>query len=193
MIMLTKVINSSAQTASMSLQYGTKNTELNQVLSFENINTETLIFKAPNLKGTYYQVFVKEYLNGKFIKKDTLFDGSELDLFINETDSLRFNFYSKTANNTLKLQLQEARFQSKKLLYNLNITQHEYVLKDFLTKKTVDVPIGEPFYIFAIITPTIHKDGSGSYCQVAYSKTNPENFGTEYNIQHYFLIEMVFK
>lgn len=184
----------SAQTAVMSAKNGTANYELNQVLSFENINIESLIFRGDDLKGKYYQVFVKEYKAGKLIKTETLFDGGELDIFKIPNDSTSFGFFSKPDGDKLKIQIKSLHFSSRMLTYKINANSSTYVLKDFLgAEPQMNVPIGKPFYALAIITPTIHKDGSSSYCEVAQSNVDPESFWTKFNVTHYFLIEIVFK
>ena len=43
------------------------------------------------------------------------------------------------------------------------------------------------------ITPTIHEDGSSSYCEVAQSDIAPEKLGAHFKIPHYFLITIAFK
>lgn len=183
-----------AQKAKLTLKFDTENKEVNQLLNFQNIFIETLTFKDSSLDGKFYQLFIKEFRNGKWVRTDTLFDGTETDYFKIKGDSLTFKFFTQTDNNELKIQLMSTKFRSKKSKYKTFPKNKEYVLKDFLgSKKELEVPIDKPFYIFAVITPTIHKDGSGSYCEVAQSGLDPETFGTKFQIPHYFLIQMKFK
>ncbi len=183
-----------SQTVKMEVKYGTSDERFNQLMSFQNIFLETVKFNGANLNGKYYQVFVKEFKNGKWVQTDTLFDGSEIDFFKITGDSASFQFFAQIDNNELKLQLMTPPFNSKKLIYKTFPTNRDYALKDFLgDKKNAILPIGKSFYTFAIITPTIHKDGRGSYCEVAQSGKNPEELGTIYKIPHYFLVEIVLK
>lgn len=55
------------------------------------------------------------------------------------------------------------------------------------------MPINEEFPILAVITSTMRKDGSSSYCEVAQSEIAPEKLGEKFNIPHYFIISMKFK
>jgi hypothetical protein len=65
-------------------------------------------------------------------------------------------------------------------------------MKDFQgSKKETEIPLENEFYLTSIISPTVHKDGSASYCEVVLTK-NPENIGEEFKIPHYFLIRMKF-
>ena len=176
------------------MKFGTDNRELTQILYFQDVAIETLTFTGAEIIGKYFQLFSKEYKNGKLVKTDTLFDGGETDYFKIKSDTTSFKFMSQTSDNKLKIQIKETKFASKKSIFKTYPTNREYVLKDFLgIEKEIEVPIGKPFYIFAIITPTINKDGSGSYCKVAQSDIPPETFGTKFKISHYFLIQMIFK
>ena len=67
-------------------------------------------------------------------------------------------------------------------------------MKDFFgSKLTIELPMTEEIPLFAIITPTLHKDGSASYCEVVQSDIKPEELGKHFNIPHYFLVTMKIK
>lgn len=69
-----------------------------------------------------------------------------------------------------------------------------YALKDFFGRKTeLNLDISKKNAIFAIITPTIHKDGSGSFYEVAQSDIEAKKFGEHFHIPHYFIINIEFK
>ncbi|PKP15193.1 MAG: hypothetical protein CVU07_11030, partial [Bacteroidetes bacterium HGW-Bacteroidetes-23] len=70
----------------------------------------------------------------------------------------------------------------------------KYALKDFFgSNEEMNIELNKKTAVFAIITPTIHKDGSGSYCEVAQSSIKPEKLGEHFKIPHYFLITITFK
>ncbi|MBC7891714.1 MAG: hypothetical protein H7Y12_05825 [Sphingobacteriaceae bacterium] len=182
-----------AQSVDMYLKYGLGSQLQDQLAEFENVKVQTLTFVGPSLRGTYYQVLVKEFKNGVLAKTETLFDGGEIDFFKINSDTVNFRLFVK-ADEKVKLQLLEPRFSSKKLLFDVSDTKLNFALKDFMgNKPRMEVKTGQKFYVFALITPTIHSDGSGSYCEVAQSGVDPEELGKKYNIPHYFLIEIVFK
>lgn len=184
------------QTAKMELKYGTTDESVYRLMSFQNIYLETVKFKGTAVNEKYYQVFVKEFKESKLIRTDTLFDGTEADIFKIDGDSVSFQLFAQTDNNEVRIQIMAPRFSSKKLKYKTYPKNGDFVLKDFLgIKHDLDVPVGQPFYTFAIITPTKVNEGIkvASYCDVAQSNSNPENFGTKFNIPHYFLIQMVIK
>ena len=69
-----------------------------------------------------------------------------------------------------------------------------YALKDFFgEKKELTINPNKKNAVFAILTPTIHPDGSGSYCEVAQSDIAPEKLGEHFKIPHYFLVTINFK
>lgn len=187
-------LNYSQKTVKMSTEYGAKNRELQEILSFENIGLETLTFESNEIKGKYYEINIKEYKNGKLIKTKSLFEGSGSEYFKIDSTFTSFKFFTKMENNKLKTYLKGDRFGSRQEFFDLEKGNGDYVLKNFQgLKKFLNVPLNEEFSILAIITATKHKDGSGSYCEVAQSEIAPEKFGEKFNIQHYFIISMKFK
>ena len=187
-------LNYSQKTVKMTTEYGAKNRELQEVLSFENIGLETLNFESNEIKGKYYEINIKEFKNGKLIKTKSLFEGNDSEYFIIDSTFTSFKFFTKMENNKLKTFLKGNRFGSRQEFFDLEDGNGKYVLKDFQgSKKFLNVPLNEEFPILAIITATKHKDGSGSYCEVAQSEIAPEKFGEKFNIPHYFIISMKFK
>jgi hypothetical protein len=186
-------INYSQKTVKMTSEYGAKNRELEEVLSFENIGLETLKFESNEIKGKYYEINIKEFKNGKIVNTKNLFKGNDSEYFIIDSTFTSFKFFTKMENNKLKTYLKGNRFGSRQEYFDLELANGKYVLKDFQgTKKFLYVPLDKEFPILAIITATKHKDGSGSYCEVAQSEIAPEKFGEKFNIPHYFIVYMKF-
>lgn len=187
-------LNYSQKTVKMTTEYGAKNKELQEILSFENIGLETLNFESIEIKGKYYEINIKEFKNGKLVKTKVLFEGNDSEYFIIDSTFTSFKFFTKMENNKLKTFLKGNRFGSRQEFFDLEDGNGKYVLKDFQgSKKFLNVPLNEEFPILAIITATKHKDGSGSYCEVAQSEIAPEKFGEKFSIPHYFIISMKFK
>ncbi|MFD2832874.1 hypothetical protein [Gramella sp. AN32] len=176
----------------MKLESGIENAALQSILMFENITFETLKFEG-QLKKRQYQVAIKEYKNGELIGEEILFDGTESEYFRIKTDSLTLQMITKTDHENLYIQLTGNGFSSRKLHYKIFPEKGNYVVKDFLGAidfKTV--PSENSFPIYGIITPTLYKDGSSSYCAVAQSGVPPEKLVEKFDIPHYFLIQMRF-
>jgi hypothetical protein len=191
-LIISTQINYGQKTVKMITEYAAKSNELQVVLNFENIDIENLTFESNEIKGKYYNIYIREYKNGKLTKTKRLFNGSKY--FIIDSTFTSFKFYTKTENNKLKTFIKGNRFGSRKEFFDLKEGNGIYVLKDFQgSKKSLNVPINDEFPILAIITATKHKDGSGSYCEVAQSDVTPEKFGEVFNIPHYFIISMEFK
>lgn len=182
------------KTVKMNCEFGTKNRELLDILYFEDIDIETLSFESEDIKNKYYEINLKEFYNGKLINTKQLFEGSESEYFKIDSTFTSFKFFAKMENLTLKTYIQGRGFGSRKETFKLKEGYGEYVLKDFQgSKKQLNVPLNEEFPILAIITATIHEDGSGSYCEVAQSNVPPEDYGEKFKIPHYFIITMKFK
>lgn len=94
----------------------------------------------------------------------------------------------------MKVYIRGKNFGSKKSYFGLVSDSEKYVIKDFFgNKEEVNLDSQKRNTIFAVITPTIHADGSGSYCEVVQSGIKPEKLGEHFKIPHYFLITITFK
>jgi hypothetical protein len=184
----------SQNTVKMTNNFGSQNQEIQDLIDFENIYIEQLNFESESLKGKYYQVNLEEFKNGKLIKTSTLFDGSETEYFKIDSNNESLKFFFKLSDGKLKTYIRGKKFGSKKSYFKLNSDSDKYALKDFFgSKQELEIDLQKKNAVFAIITPTIHKDGSTSYCEVAQSKIEPGKFGEHFKIPHYFLITITFK
>ncbi|MDM1299252.1 hypothetical protein HXZ94_12205 [Empedobacter falsenii] len=184
----------SQNTIKMTYKYGSDNGEIQDIIDFENIYIETLNFEGDLLNGKNYQINLEEYKNGKLTTKKLLFDSSESDYFKINSNSLSLKFFFKMSDGKLKTYIRSNLFGTKKSYFNLMNDPDKYALKDFFgEKKEVTINPNKKNAVFAILTPTIHPDGSGSYCEVAQSDIAPENLGEHFKIPHYFLVTINFK
>ncbi|VXC18819.1 conserved hypothetical protein [Flavobacterium sp. 9R] len=184
----------SQKSITMTNSYGSENQEIQNLMDFEKIYTERLNFASEELKGKHYEVSLEEFKNGKLIRTSSLFDSSDSDYFKIESNSESLSFFFKLSDGKLKTYIRGKKFGSKKYYFKLYSDSDEYALKDFFGgKKEVTIDFQKKNAVFGIITPTIHKDGSGSYCEVAQSDIAPEKLGEHFNIPHYFIVSIKFK
>lgn len=178
----------------MTNNYGSQNTEIQDLIDFENIYVEQLNFSSLNLIGKSYEINIEEYNNGVLLSTIKLFDGSETDYFKINTKEEILKFFFRVSDGKLKTYIRGKKFGSKKSYFNLMSDSDQYVLKDFFgNKEVLNLDINSKNTLFAIITPTIHNDGSSSYCEVVQSDIKPEKLGEHFKIPHYFLITIKFK
>lgn len=182
------------ETVTTTVEYGVENQELKELFDFQNITVEKFDFESPEINGKYYQVFIKEFKNGKLIDSKILFDGKEVDYFKINSPLFSFKIFTQISNNTLQVQLRNRKYGSAKKDFELTENSSEYVTKDFFGAKiAIENPLDKEFPLLAIITPTKNSDGSGSYCQVVQSDIAPEKLGEHFKIPHYFLVTMKFE
>ena len=187
-----------AQNIKVTSNYGSENKDFQDLISFENIFFNKLNFQSENLKGKSYKIVLDEFRNGKIVKTSVLFDGSESDIFKIDNDKLSLKFAFKLSDRKLKTFVigntaSGQGFYSKKFYSKLYNDEDDYALKNFFgSREEISLDINKKNAIFAIITPTIHKDGYGSYCDVAQSDIAPEKLGEKFNIPHYFLVTIKF-
>lgn len=182
------------ETIKMTSSYGSDSPEIQDLIDFENIFIQKLNFQGDKLKGNSYTINLEEFKKGKLTKTSTLFDGTETDYFKIDTDNESLKFFFKLSESKLKTYIRGKKFGSKKSYFKLNTDADKYALKDFFgNHEEMNIELNKKTAVFAIITPTIHKDGSGSYCEVAQSNINPEKLGEHFKIPHYFLITITFQ
>lgn len=187
-----------AQNIKVTSNYGSQNQDIQDLITFENIFFDKLTFQSENLKGKSYEIDLEEFRNGKSVKTSILFDGAEADIFKIGNDKLSLKFAFKLSDGKLKTfvignTVSGQGFYSKKHYSKLFNDEDDYALKNFFgSTEEISLDINKKNAIFAIITPTIHKDGSGSYCEVAQSDIAPEKLGEKFNIPHYFLVTIKF-
>ncbi|SOD18770.1 hypothetical protein [Pedobacter xixiisoli] len=178
----------------MTSNYGSENSEIQDLLDFENIYMERLNFKSEKLKGKFYVIGIEEFKSGKLVNTAVLFNGTETDYFKIGTDEESLKFFFKLSNGQLKTYIRGKKFGSKKSYFKLTGDADKYALKDFFgSKQELSLVLDQKNAVFALITPTIHADGSGSYCEVAQSDIMPEKLGEHFKIPHYFLVTITFK
>jgi len=196
LVLLLIISNSvfSQKTIKMTCNYGSKNKDIQELIDFEGIFIEQLNFEGENLNGKTYIIKIIEFKEGKKINSSTLFDGTESDYFKINSDSVSLKFFFKLNDGELKVQIRGNNFLSKKTYFKLYDDADKYALKDFFFNKSeLNIDLSKTNAVLAIITPSIHKDGTGSYCEVVQSDVAPEELGTQFNIPHYFIVTIEFK
>ena len=175
----------------LSISSKINQTDIQQLMDFEGLNLTHFSFESEKLMNTFYRIKVKEFKDGNLVNNQQLFDGGETDYFKVDTTLATFNIITKIGDDGLKIGLRTDRFASKVLHFNLSENSARYALKDFTTQSnSLYFDSEESMYLLAIITPKMNPDGSGSYCAVAQSGINPEMLGKEFDIPHYFLVEI---
>lgn len=177
----------------MQVQYGSENPEVMGIMNFEEIKLFKMQFTGEDLKGKHFEIGVKEIVNGKITKSEVAYTSSEAEQFRIEENKLTFFFFAKqTLANTARFDFQFS-YGRKPLEYKIAATDKEFTAKTFLgEQKEVSIPLNTATYILAFLMPTIHKDGSTSYCEVVQSEIKPEDLGTKFNIPRYYLFDIKF-
>jgi hypothetical protein len=182
------------QDVKVTASSGSENEEIRDIINFQNIFIEKFNFSSDSLAGKWFEVNIQEYKDGNLVSKTNLFDGSESDYFKIDSSETSIKIFADINNSKLTTSIYGKRFHSKKMNFEVTENSNNYVLKNFFGNKTeIQVSLHEEFAILAIITPTLRKDGSGSYCEVVQSDIKPEDLGKHFKIPHYFLITMKFK
>jgi len=167
-----------------------KNNELQDLLSFENIDYYNVTFSGKSLIGKNYLLISKEIWNGIITKTDTIVNSSKNERITKITkDSFSFKVISKkTFDNFLKIHFRFPQFGMTKRYRAID--SDDYSLRDFGTG--LEIKNGQNFYALAYILP-YEKDGWKMWCAVESSGKDIENWGKEFGIEHYLIFEMKFE
>ncbi|TRZ45703.1 hypothetical protein [Robertkochia solimangrovi] len=166
--------------------------ELRTYFEFEDINYNTLFFTGDGIKNKQYRVVLKEFRSGVPQAPRMLFDGSESEYFRVSTDTLAFKLLSKISDDELKLWIRGEGFGSKKTVVSIDNTKGDLAFQSYTNADKVLSSDSDSICLFSFITPKRNEDGSGSWCDVTGSGVDPEKIFQEFDIPHYFLIEILF-
>ena len=144
------------KTVTTTVQYGVENQELMEIYQFQNISVEKFNFQGDEIKNKSYQVFIKEFKDGKLVDTKTLFDGTETDYFKIKYSQLKFKIFSELSRENLKIQLRTETYGSGIKNFKLYNKSEDYIMRDFFNEKiAIEYPLNEEFAILAII-PCYH-------------------------------------
>jgi hypothetical protein len=173
----------------MQSRSGSKNSELANILQFQNIDYYDVRFIGQKLKGKYFSVYCKEIWNGEVRKIDTLLNSKKEERVGQiKRDTLSLTLLGSRVNDKLKLFF-------KFPMIGMPRKYDAIVSDDYnLIAIGVDMKIkfNENFPAFAFILPYIHGEWK-DYCEVAKNGANVEGWGKKYNIKHYLIFEMKFE
>jgi hypothetical protein len=171
----------------MSLSFPDLDTH--RLLDFQDIDYYKVNITGNDLKGKQYYVVSKEFIKGKLTVTDTLFDTTKSPYVKPvQHDTLSFFIISQESKEKdIKIQFGFDGFNSIKKFKNQSSL--DYKLMDVAHQFPIE--IGKPFYAFAYILPYVQGDIQ-YYCAPAKSGKDIETWGEEFDIEHYYLLEMCF-
>ncbi|QGY46623.1 hypothetical protein GM418_24070 [Maribellus comscasis] len=174
----------------MTTEYCSENPELQDILTFENIDYFKVKVTGKELKGKFFSLVVKELWDGQVSKTDTLINTAKKGgLFPIQSDTLAFKVTAKKMNSDkLKVFFRFPQFGNVRLFEATD--SYDYSLRDIGTK--MDIKIGQEFPAFAYILP-YEKDGWKMWCAVDSSGKDVYSWGKEFGIEHYLIFEMKFE
>ena len=91
-----------SQNIKVTYAYGSKDKEIQELMDFENIYSEQLIFEGAPLEGKHYEINIQEFTHGEKTNTKLLFDSSEMEFFRNNSKELSLKFFFKISEGKLK-------------------------------------------------------------------------------------------
>ena len=179
----------------MISQFSSDNTDLRDILDFENIDFYKIKFTGSELKSKSYQLSVKEIWDGKILSDSIIINSKYAPFrqFQTVNDSiLNIKIISKkSADNKLKMIFKFERFFVEKEFQTLN--SDDYSLRNIVQESKMEIEYNKKFYFLAYILPYERSDASKSWCDVGTNGMDIENWGRKYGIKHYLIFEMIFE
>ena len=149
----------------METEYSSDNTEIRDILSFQDLEYMKLKFTGKVLKGKSYHLTVKEIWDGKIVSDTTVLDSKNLGIkqFLTLKDSvLSMKVMSKPTNdNQLKMTFKFPRFSVTKK-YDA-IKTDDYSRRNLAHESNLEIGYNKKFYLLAYILPYEREDGSKSW------------------------------
>lgn len=177
----------------ITLQDVVTDSQLQTYFEFEDISFNKLIFTGNLLKEKQYIIRLKEYKKGKLTHNHTLFSGEGTEYFRIKTDTLQFKLLSKITKDELTVWIRGNGFSTKRTIVSIDNANNDLAFQSYIDSYKPFITANTKAYLFSFITPKRNKDGSGSWCDVTGSDVNPEELYKEFEIPHYFLVEIEFK
>ena len=180
-----------ASRINLSVKYGSAHADVQDILSFENIDLFKLAFKGEPLINSDFILVAKEIWNGKITKVDTLFSSAE-DYQENTitSDSLYLKVIGKKRiGKELKMLIKFPWFSLDRK-FNA-VDSEDYSLRILKRDKNTPIQLNSPFNLLAYMLPYEEK-GWKKYCAVEDSGVDVENWGKRFGIEHYLVFQMEF-
>lgn len=182
--------NATGQDVKMVSHFGTESQELQDLLYFEKTDLYNVKFIGTNLAKKDYVLICKEMWDGALKRTDTILNSAEFtETPKHQSDTLSFKVFAKrTGDPKLRLWFRFPGFGIERAYDAIN--SDDYSLRDVGTSQSIEY--GKDFYAFAYILP-YEKDGLKFWCAVDNSGKDVQNWGKEFGIKHYLIIEMKFE
>ncbi|WDF67534.1 hypothetical protein PQ465_14640 [Sphingobacterium oryzagri] len=180
------------QALKLNTSYGSKNTELRDIMQFEGLEYFHLTFSGKDLANKSYCLYVKEIWAGKVTTDTIVFDSRHFDESMHTVNDsiLLMRVIGKATDGQLKMMFRIGN-RSYTRLYRA-IDSDEYSLRNIVQESRLPINYDEKFYLFAYILPYKRSDGSKSWCDVGSSGKEIDLWGQKFGIPHYLTFEMEF-
>ncbi|WP_132432560.1 hypothetical protein [Natronoflexus pectinivorans] len=168
--------------------------DIRRLLAFEGIEFLKIRYNGDELINKSYRITVKEIWNGKIKSESDLINSADFPVRnikrINDT-IFTIDIISKlTSNNKLKMRFAFPGVTVERQFDAVN--SENYSLRNMVEGKHSKIEPGKKFYFLTYMLP-YKKDEVLYWCTVLNSETEIENWGKEYDIEHYLVFEMIFE
>ena len=178
----------------LTYDFTTASEEFESLLRFEDIDYAKIAIRGKEIEGKSFEIRIKRFDKGRETLSAVQIDSAELGSLGKVTsEGLSFKMFSKVQDGTAKFSFQFPRFTAKNTA-TASKSKFKYAMKNFLgSEDSIRLDLSKENYFMAFLLPTVHADGSASYCEVAQSGVAPEQLGSKFNIPTYFLASIRFK
>lgn len=182
------------------VNWGSNNTEMNELYSVLKIDPYLFKFSDKNLENRKFKMSYVEYRDGKLSAEHLFSNDAETEkrMTYNPLDS---GFTIKAYAHKINTDSVEISFRFPRVGFNFQLTtlhRNDYSFRDATTtlgKNFSSIPIGRkvPILAYAIPYEDPKKPGRKFYCTLTANGVPPEKWGEVYGVKHYiiFYLEII--
>lgn len=186
------ISNACAQSSiKLSTSEETNNEDLTYVMQLQDIQFSKIRLNGTDLIGKNFQIFLRDYSQGKLIKSHLIFDSKEEGLFTIKEKEFGFSVLTKKiALTKMRIDFRFIGFSVTKIL-DIKKEHQDFVLKNFQNNLDgIEIPLHANTSFLALLMPYQLPNKSMRYIDAALTDLKPEEFGRTFNVPRYFLLDI---
>lgn len=186
------ISNACAQSSiKLSTSEETNNEDLTYVMQLQDIQFSKIRLNGTDLIGKNFQIFLRDYSQGKLIKSHLIFDSKEEGLFTIKEKEFGFSVLTKKiAPTKMRIDFRFIGFSVTKIL-DIKKEHQDFVLKNFQNNLDgIEIPLHANISFLALLMPYQLPNKSMRYIDAALTDLKPEEFGRTFNVPRYFLLDI---
>lgn len=178
-------------TIKLSVIEGSNNEDLTHVMQLQDIQLSKIKLDGSDLIGKNFQLFLRDYSQGKLVKSHLIFDSKEDGVFTIKEKEFGFSVLAKKiAPTKMRIDFRFVGFSVTKIV-DIQKEHQDFILKNFQDNLDgINIPLHTNQSFLVLLMPYQLSNKSMRYIDTALTDLKPEEFGRTFNVPQYFLLDI---